>query len=251
MKKTKTITIFLLAAFGLAALVGTALYRTAEAASPVTVLGHGGGIGRGPGGYDSEDLADALGITVVELNAAYQTASENAINQALAEGLITQDQADRLVERGYAFPFHRMGGLLGENDIDFEALLADALGISVESLQEAYQQAYQARIDQAVADGRLTEEEADFIRGQDALSSNETFRSSMQAAFESAVQQAVADGVITQSQADQIITRSQSGSGFLNFHGGMRGFGRHGGLGRGLPEGPAFSTPSTDDSNGL
>jgi hypothetical protein len=250
MKRTQATTIFLLAAFGLAALLGVTLYRTAEAASPLAVQPHQGGFERGMGCYNSQELAEALGITVEELNSAYQTATENAINQALAEGLITEDQAARMLERGLAFQFPRRGGWLGQSSTDYEVLLADALGISVERLQEAQQQAFLTRIDQAVADGNLTEEEADFILGQQALFSNETFRSSMQAAFEAAVQQAVAEGAISQSQADQIISRSQTGPGFLNFHGGMRGFGRPGGFGKGMPEDPAFFTPSTNGSNG-
>ena len=251
MNRTKILTIFTLSALSLAIMLGVTLYHTAKAASPAEILAHGGGFGRGPASYNNEDLAEALGISVDELNAAYQTASENSINQALDEGLITQSQADQLLERGYAFPFHKGRGWLSENGIDYDALLADALGITVESLQEAYQQAYQARIDQAVADGRLTEEEADFIRGRNALFSNESFRSSMLAAFETAVQQAVADGVITQSQADQILNRSQSRAGFLNFHGGLRGFGRPGSLERGTFEGPTFYPPSLENSSGL
>jgi hypothetical protein len=250
MKRTQATTIFLLAALGLAAVLGVSFYRTAEAASPLAVLPHQGGFGRGMGGYGSQELAEALGITVEELNSAHQEATENAINQALADGLITEDQAARMLERGLAFQFPRRGGWLGQSSTGFQALLADALGIPVERLQEAQQQAFLTRIDQAVAGGDLSEEEADFILGQQALFSNETFRSSMQAAFEAAVQQAVAEGAITQSQADQIINRSQSEPGFLNSHGGMRGFGRHGGFGKGMPEDPAFFTPSTNGSNG-
>jgi len=252
MTKNKTRSIILLAALGLAAILGVAAYRVADAATPVaSVLAHGRGFGGElKGGFDSESLATALGISVDELNAGYQTANENAINQALADGLITQDQADRLRERGTAFPFHRGGFWLSGNEIDFDALLADALGVSVETLEDAYQQAYQARIDQAVADGRLTEADADLIRGRQALFSNDAFRSSMQAAFEAAVQQAVENDVITQSQADQILS-NQSGAGCLDFHGGMRGFGRHGGFDGRMLEGRDSSTPSTPDNNGL
>jgi hypothetical protein len=253
MKRTTTIMIFTLIALSLVAVLGASFFRTAEAASPEVNLLRGGGFATGPGGYDDEDLAEALGISVDELNAAYQTASENAINQALAEGLITQSQADQLLESDQSFSFHKGRAWLRQSSIDRQALLAEALGISVERLQEAYQQIYQAKIDQAVADGRLSEEEADFIRGQDTLFTNESFRSSMQSAFETAVQQAVADGVISQSQADQILSRYGSGAGFLNshFHGGMRGSGRHGGMGKVLPEGSVQPTPSTEDSSGL
>jgi len=252
MTKTKTLLIFLLAALGLAAVLGIAAYRVATAATPETsILGHGGAIGFDfKGGYDSESLATALGISVDDLNAAYETATENAINQALEAGLITEKQAEQLRENGIARFNQKRGGLLSDSEIDFEALLADALGISVEKLEEAFQQAYQIRIDQAVADGKLTEAEAELIKGRQALFSNDAFLSSMQAAFEAAVQQAVENGVITQSQADQILS-SHSPAGFFHFRDGMRKPGRHGGMDGWVPEGRDSSNPSTTENNGL
>jgi hypothetical protein len=251
MTKNKTRSIILLAALGLVAILGVAAYRVADAATPVVpVVAHGRGFGINlKGGYDRESLANALGISVDELNAAYQAASENAINQALADGLITQDQAARLSERATALRFQRGWFFLTGSDINFDALLADALGVSVETLEAAYQQAFQTRIDQAVADGKLTETEADLVRGQQALFSNDAFRSSMKAAFEAAVQEAVENGVITQSQADQILS-SQSGR-LLNFRGGMRGFGRHGGFDGQMPEGQNSLPTDTTNSDGL
>ena len=250
--KITTISVFLVVAIGLASVLGVTIYQAATAAAPVTdVLGHRGGTDIDlKGSSDLESLADALGISVDELNAAYESATQEAINQAVAAGLITQAQADSLLERGSAFPFHRGRSWLGESDIDFEALLADALGISVEKLADARQQAFQISIDQAVADGKITEEEADLIRGRQALYSNDAFRSSMQAAFEAAVQKAVDDGVITQSQADQILS-SQSRAGFLNFHGGIRPHGGHGGFERGMLEGRDSSDSGATESDGL
>jgi hypothetical protein len=252
MTKIKTRSLFLLATFSFAAILGVAAYRVAAAATPVaSVLLHGRGFGdEVKAGYDQESLATALGISVDELNSAYVTAGENAINQALEEGLITQEQADQLRERESAFPFHRSRHWLSESDIDFQALLADALGISVETLNEAYQQAHQVRLDQAVVDGRLTESEADLIRGRDALSSSDAFRTTMQAAFEAAVQQAVENGVITQSQANQILS-SQFDGGFLNFQRGMPHPRLHGSYDGQMPEGRDFLEPDTTDSNGL
>jgi hypothetical protein len=252
MTKTKTISIFLLAALGLAAVLGVAAYRVADAATPVTpVLGHGVAPGIDlKGDYDSESLAEALGISMDELNAAYQTAVEKAIDQALEAGLITQEQAEQLREHGTAFFSRRSKSWLRDSEIDFQALLAEALGISVEALEDAYQQAYQTRIDQAVADGRLTEAEAELILGRQALFSNDAFRSSMQAAYEAAVQQAVENGVITQSQADQILS-SQSAAGFFRFHDGMRAPRGHGFFDGRMPEGRDSSEPSTTDNSGL
>ncbi|MCB0129712.1 MAG: hypothetical protein KDD78_02650, partial [Caldilineaceae bacterium] len=91
---------------------------------------------------DQSQLAEALGITVDELETAQETAVNAGIDQALEAGLITEAQATRLRERsaemGFAYrgvgrSVHRMGQAGDEADmIDSQALLADALGITVE-----------------------------------------------------------------------------------------------------------------------
>jgi polyhydroxyalkanoate synthesis regulator phasin len=214
--------------------------------------------GRGfGGGYTNEDLANALGISVDELNAAYQKANDAAIDQAVQAGLITQAQADQLRSKGSAFPIGGLrGDWLSQNGIDYDALLANALGITKEKLQAAYTQAYNARIDQAVTDGKLTQEQADLMKGQHALFSSESFRSSMQSAYEAAVKKAVADGVITQAQADAIL-KNGNGMDFpgLKGPGGFGGFerpGPHGGWGDTPPSNPEPpSAPPATPSSGL
>jgi hypothetical protein len=242
MKLGKLMTVFVVGALVISGVVGAVVYRSASAASaaqsgstdtgttgntpPGPGMG-GGHFDKGPGGYTDEDLATALGISVDELTAAYQSANEAALSQAVEAGLITQAQADELKSKGSAFPFGKgRGGWLKDNDIDFNALLADALGITVDQLKAAYTQAYYARIDQAVTDGTLTQEQADLMKGQNALYANENFQSTMKSAFESAVAQAVADGVITQAQADQILANTNN----MDF-GGMPGFGGPHGFG--------------------
>ena len=44
-------------------------------------------------------MADALGITVDELQAAYDKAEASALSQAVENGQLTQDQADLLTAR--------------------------------------------------------------------------------------------------------------------------------------------------------
>jgi hypothetical protein len=260
MNRKKLITITIVGALGAVALFGAFAYGTVRAAKSVLaassqnvpLLNVSKGIG---GGSTQEDLANALGITVEELQAARQQANEAAIDQALADGLITQAQADQLKARENAFPFAgRWGGWMSQNGIDYEALLAEALGITPEKLQEAKNQAFQANIDQAVTDGKLTQEQADLMKGQQALYTNDAFRSAMQSAFETAVNAAVSSGVITQAQADAIL--ENAGNGF----GGMRGFdgpggfgpgygkpGRHGGMDEFSPMPP----PDTQSDGGL
>jgi len=187
-------------------------------------------MGKGPfGGYSTEDLTTALGISTDELNTAYQNAYAAALKDAVAQGLITQAQADELTSNGNAFPFgDRWDNWLTRNGIDFNTYLSDALGISVDDLKAAYQTAYNANIDQAVADGNLTQDQADLLIGRYALYNDSTFQSSMQSAFTAAVNQAVSSGVITQAQADQILSNSND---MLKLD--MGGWGGHGGGPRG------------------
>jgi hypothetical protein len=203
-----------------------------------------------PGGMEDEYLAKALGITVDELTAARQKANEAGLAKAVEQGLITQAQADQFKTNGAGMPFGgRGGGLLKESDIDFEALLADALGISVEKLQAAQLEARNAQIDQAVTDGRLTQEQADLEKGRNALVANQDFQASMKSAYEAAVQQAVSAGVITQAQADLILADNNAkdfGMGFAGFGGGRGGHGGHGGPGGFAPDDAAAPQVSND-----
>ena len=271
MNRKKLITIVVIAALGAAALFGAFAYGSTRAATTAQAAPQNRlalqplnmGIGDGS---TQEDLANALGITVDELTAARQKANEAAIDQALEKGLITQAQADQLKQKGNAFPFAgRWNGWMSQNGIDYEALLAEALGITPEKLQEAETQAFNARIDQAVTDGKLTQEQADLMKGSRALYASESFRTAMQSAFEAAVKAAVSSGVITQAQADLILQQATNrfdgmgglGPGFGDFGGpgglgpdfGGRGPGKHGGWDDGNMQPPASQTAPS--GNGL
>jgi hypothetical protein len=238
MQHKKTIIILVVGALAVAMTFGAIAYRSVLAATPTTtststttpanLMREGG---RGPnGGYTREDLANALGITVDELNTAYQNAYTAALKDAVAGGLITQTQADQLTANGNVFPFgDRWDGWLTQNGIDFNTYLADSLGISVDELKANYQTAYYANIDQAVSDGNLTQEQADLMKGQYALKIDSAFQVSMKSAYTDAVNQAVASGVITQAQADLILSNSTNmlmpGMGDLGGHGGPHGHG--------------------------
>lgn len=218
-------------------------------------LNHGGGWGDRAFKNSSIDyaqlLADDLGIAVEDLETAHQAARDAAIEQAIVEGLITQEQADAMKEsdgfggRGFnTFGFGRAPRGFAGHSIDQNALLADALGITVEELQIARDVANQSAIDQAIETGVVTQElvdkmqtrkdlmqyldrnallanalgmttealQAAFDEGK-ALSdliSDKNFdaaamHEALQAAFTEALTQAVADGVITQEQADEML----------------------------------------------
>ena len=258
MTRRKLITAFSLGALAIAVAIGAVAYRSATAApSNVAVpsysnslpMGRGVGGMKDGGGYTNEDLANALGISVDDLTAAYKTAREAAIQQAVDQGLITQAQADQLSADGAAYPFGgRWEGWLVQNGIDFDALLASALGITTDQLQVAFTQAYNARIDQAVADGKLTQEQADLQKGQHALYADKNFQASMQTAYESAVKQAVADGVITQAQADLILeNQNNMGPGGMMGLDGPHGLGPDGGRGVG-PHARGGTAPDSQDA---
>jgi hypothetical protein len=243
MKPRKMITVLSLSALVIAAAFGAVAYHSARAASSTAsqaaVSAATSGIlperGRGPGGgYTSEELAAALGIPVDELTAAQQKAQEAVLAQSIEKGLITQAQADQLKVNG---SLHMRGLLnpteLATNGIDYESELAKALGITVEKLQAAYTQAFNAHVDQAVTDGTLTQEQADLMKGQKALYTDQNFQASMKSAYEASVAQAVKDGVITQAQADLILKNTPTAGieGFKSPLGqpGLGGFeGKHG-----------------------
>jgi hypothetical protein len=222
----------------------------------------------GKGGEDNTYLAQALGITTEELQAAQQAAWTKAIDQALEKGLITQAQADKLKARNDGF-FGRGGNpfgmlLVDDNSIDMNALLAQELGITVDDLQAAREKdselALQARIDS----GEITQEQADLMKARQALKdyinpekltaqalgmtveelqaarqagkdmatlleekgmTQEEFQAAQKAAYEAAVKQAVADGVITQAQADLVLANPDNfwAGGMPGYDGGHRG----------------------------
>ncbi|MEJ2707830.1 MAG: hypothetical protein P8074_09485 [Anaerolineales bacterium] len=224
---------------------------------------HGGPGFPGPHGEEATFLADALGISVEDLQAAETQAADDAIQQALDQGLITQDQADAMRSRGEFGRFGFKGGWFGkDNAIDYEALLAKALNISVDELQAAREEAYNAMLSQAVENGQITQNQADLIKARQALQAYidpqaleaqalgisvdqlqsykdegksmadildelgltyAEVRDARQAAYEQAVQQAVSDDVITQTQADAILSESIAGPCGGLGHGGMRG----------------------------
>ncbi|MEW6180621.1 MAG: hypothetical protein AB1522_11905 [Chloroflexota bacterium] len=236
MKHKKLLIGFSLGALALILGVGLAFQavQTVSADALPQIGGPFGG-GRGMMGPNAgEALAEALGITTDELNSAYQQAVQSAVQEGVEKGLITQAQADAILNGTGRFGGKGMLGWLFQNGVDFESHLAEALGISVEDLQDAYVKAAEIRLEQAVADGRITEEEAELMRARHALFNNEAFQNAMQTAFENAVNEAVASGVITQEQADLLLAQDGFGwrGGFMMGFGGCHGGGR-GGFGRG------------------
>lgn len=230
---------------GLAVLMLTVVALPASAAGTVAApLEHRGGMG---GGINDTYLAEALGITAAELQAAEQTAYEAAIDQALAQGLITQAQADALKQNTGGRELKGMLRFTGADGIDTDALLADALNITADELAAARAKAQDLALAAAVEDGRITQEQADQMKAEQALRTymdEQGVQDQVKTLYETLVKQAVQAGVITQAQADTILSNLSS-SGKL---GGMRGFGGPGGHGRGGMRG--FGAPGTTAPDG-
>ncbi len=124
------------------------------------IRGIGGPEGFGFGGdidYDAY-LAEALDITVEELQAARETARTKALEEAVEKGYITEEQIANMTARQAVM-----------QNLDLEALKAqlDALkeeGADLRSeMKTAVQEALQAAVDQALAEGTITQDQADKI----------------------------------------------------------------------------------------
>lgn len=211
------------------------------------------------GGVSDSYLAEALGLTTADLQTAQQKAYEAGIDKALAEGLITQAQADALKARSSQGRFDGpwLHGFLNDaaTTIDPNALLADALGITTDELDTARAKAADLALAAAVEDGRLTQEQADQLKADQALRSyldEQGYQTQVQALYKKLVQQAVDAGVITQAQADAIVA---SGSGMgMGRHGGrfggpMGGMRGHGGM-RNWQQSPDTTAPSGTRQSG-
>jgi hypothetical protein len=178
-------------------------------------------------GIDNDDhmqaLADELGISLEELQAAYISARTTLLNDKVAAGEITQEVADEILEdlddAGHPFRMGRGMGPVGPETLD--TYLAEGLGISVDQLTEARNNVFQAEIAQAVADGRITQEQADLMIARRSVQGY--LAEARTTAYQNAIAQAVTDGKITQAQADLLLANIRSGLG-TGFGGGM-GFG--------------------------
>jgi hypothetical protein len=184
----------LLAAFGFTALA-SAQEGTPPSTTPTTPYAGRGWLSQ----YHDQikaAVADALGLTVEELDAARAegkrlpqiveeqgltledvqadllAAYKDILAQAVADGVLTQAQADLIEQglengrglgfglKGFAGP---RGGWLSEYRDDLKSAFADELGVSVEELDAAWLAAHQSVLAQAVADGAITQAQADAI----------------------------------------------------------------------------------------
>lgn len=144
-----------------------------------------------------QKVADRLGVNVDDLKQAFKDAAKETIDELVAEGKLDADKAEELksrIDEGKGlFPFGRFGPKhghrFGHPGIVFGVLdsAADAMGVSrqdlvnelrdgkslaqiaqehnvsVDALKNAMLQDAKAKLDEAVANGDLTQERADEI----------------------------------------------------------------------------------------
>ena len=270
MERKKLISVVVGGGLVLAAVFGAvATYRvvTAQAATPTpgAPSAQAGSTQPGPGrgmrgGYTEQQLATALGVSLDKLQAAEKTATSDALKQAVADGTITQSQADQFAQGSASG--HPFGGMpfLRDSKIDYNALLAKALGISTDQLTSAQQKAAFAAIDQAVTAGTMTQTQADAEKARYQLSNSTKFQDALTSAYQAAVKQAVTDGLITQAQADALLSQTNGkpnwGMGGFGGFGGHGGRGGPGGFGRPdfnggtAPSNPPTSSPTASPTTG-
>jgi hypothetical protein len=153
-------------------------------------------------------LAEELGVDFEQVQAAMQAARAEAVQQAVEDGTLTEEQAEWILSRQGDVGWHR-GGIFGPGpggrpgwgvdvwDGSLHAAIADIFGMTVEEYEAVR------------VEGKSMAELAD-----EAGVTLEEVWDVMQAARTEALQQAVEDGRLTQEQADQIQDR-QGGFGIL------------------------------------
>jgi hypothetical protein len=146
-----------------------------------------------------ETIADILGITVEKYDAAVQQAQDQVTDEALAEGWLTEEQAERMRERmdpgfgmrgmGKGFIGPR-GGFMGRGGDSLIGMIAEELdmsmqdlcaelqdgkslaevasenGVDAQAIADAYLSQLEENLTQAVEDGKITQKQADWMLEQ-------------------------------------------------------------------------------------
>jgi hypothetical protein len=147
-----------------------------------------------------EKVAEILGVSVEEYDNAVDQAQQQVVDEALQEGWLTEEQAQRMQERMEQAPGRRgmdkglMGprmGAMGRGGDSIMDLAAEELGMSVQDLMAELQS------------GKSLAELAD-EKGVDTQAIVDAYL----AQLEENLQQAVSDGKMTQKQADWMLKQA-------------------------------------------
>lgn len=137
-------------------------------------------------------MAEKLGVTVEQLRAARKAASDQMIDEALARGAITAEQAQRLKERSGGPPFGppflgRMGERVKAGVVSIIDAAAKVLGVSSDQVRDG------------LRNGQSLAQQA-----QNKGISRDALKSGMQAEILAKIQEAQAAGRITAEQANRL-----------------------------------------------
>ena len=227
--------------------LGAAIIGAVAAAALVgfAVMGHGGSASAAdPPGRDQYDqlLAAQLGISVDKLHAAETAARNQLIDQLVAQGKITADQASRL-KNAPGGGFHGLipglhggapGGAFGPGSAAFPAtdvftIVAQKLGVTVDALRQEMRQG--KTLAQIGADHGVT---------------RDVLKTTIVDAMNADLQKATAAGKVTQDQANKMVSNIP---GFVDR---LLDRGGRGGPGRGFgPRGGNQSSPGAPNRPGL
>ena len=151
--------------------------------------------GNGPLGNFVARLAENLGITQDELETAIDQTQLELVDEALAEGRLTEEQAAQLRERiesGESFfgpqLRHKQGMRHGGGGFSHGANVAEFIGITPEALREAIEGG-QSVVQVAEVNGVTEQELTDYLLGE----------------IETKLAEAVESGRIDQAKADEIL----------------------------------------------
>jgi hypothetical protein len=196
-------------------------------------------------------IVEAQGLDPAEVWAATEDARQDLLQQAVEDGLLTQNQADWIGQRMSDHDMSQwcdadgppgfLGSMRGRRPfgpmgVDSEqaqayreqthAAVAEALGLSVEEL------------DAAIAEGQTLAEIAE-AQGVDLQAVHDTMAADRQEMMRQAIEQAVEDGQMDREQADWLLQGLEQGwMGGRGFRG--HGFGPEG---QDWPHGPGFRHP--------
>ncbi len=170
-------------------------------------------------------LAQKLGVTVEELQAAQKAARVEMIDEAVASGRITAEQAEKLKSGEPGDLRHGRGERIKHAVTNVFEAAAGILGLSNEEVRAGMQEG--KSLNDLAADQGASDFEAHLV-----------------AKLTSDIQAKVADGSITQEQADRLLEKlADRVSRVANHEGGKMGEGA-GARGRSGPGGPGNQAPS-------
>jgi len=170
----------------------------------------------GPLGTFLSKVADKLGVSEDELQTAIDEARTETLDEAVDEGLLTEEQAERLQDGGFPFrgrPRHGPGHVMDA--------AAEALGMPQDELMEQ------------LRDGNSLAEVAE-AQGKDL----KAFKAELLDQVQAQLDELVAEDDLTQEQADGIFQRTEE-----NIDSIVNGEGCHGGFGGPRPGPRGFGGP--------